>query len=135
MDPLLLSASKSQLPNGQHDYSSSELNTSNSYCTASSRTNSTCSLGDHSNLNDTLEAGSKCTSLSDVSTSLATNQTDAMDEIASNVTPTSSTLKRECILDHFPWLKEVIQINQQCLGSVIELTSNTISNAMDFLIR
>lgn len=42
--------------------------------------------------------------------------------------------RKKCILDLFPWLHEVTKINQKCLGSIVELKSKEILNAMDFLI-
>lgn len=58
----------------------------------------------------------------------------------SNSTSSTSTSskatpqKRKCVFDLFPWLNEVIKINQKCLGSITELKCRTIHNAMDFLI-
>lgn len=48
--------------------------------------------------------------------------------------PSQPAQKRKCILDLFPWLHEVTKINQQCLGSMVELKNTTILDAMDFLI-
>lgn len=43
--------------------------------------------------------------------------------------------KRKSIFDLFPWLNEVNHINQQCLGSIIELRNARLLDVMDFLIR
>lgn len=42
--------------------------------------------------------------------------------------------KRKSIVDLFPWLKEVEKINQQLLGSITELKTTFVLDAMDFLI-
>lgn len=43
--------------------------------------------------------------------------------------------KKKCVLELFPWLNEIENSTHKCLGSVTEVKSNTILNAMDFLIR
>lgn len=60
-------------------------------------------------------------------------------KISNSTSSTSSSSKaalqkRKCVYDLFPWLNEVIRINQKCLGSITELKCRTIHNAMDYLI-
>lgn len=43
--------------------------------------------------------------------------------------------KRKCILDVFPWLSDVTQMNQECLGSIIDIKNTKVLDTMDFLIR
>lgn len=43
--------------------------------------------------------------------------------------------KKKCVHELFPWLNEIETSTHKCLGSVTEVKSKTILNAMDFLIR
>lgn len=63
--------------------------------------------------------------------SLADNEDSKMPHFS---TPQSNQQQRKkSILDTFPWLVEVTKINQRCLGSIVELKSSQVLEAMDLL--
>lgn len=49
--------------------------------------------------------------------------------------PVEMPQKKKCVLELFPWLDDIEKSIQKELGSVTEVKSKTILNAMDFLIR
>lgn len=75
---------------------------------------------------------------------LTTNGETIFEQIANGATvktldtfvvPKENALrKRKSIFELFPWLNEVNRINQQCLGSMIELKNSKLLDVMDFLI-
>lgn len=54
---------------------------------------------------------------------------------SSRPTPAQTPQKKKCILELFPWLNDIEKSTQKCLGSINEVKSKTVLNAMDFLIR
>lgn len=55
-----------------------------------------------------------------------------------SVRPSSSSMmqqKKKCVLEVFPWLNDIEKSTQKCLGSITEVKSKTVLNAMDFLMR
>lgn len=81
------------------------------------------------------------------STTFGESSLDADESLSSNLGEkekfTSSALsrsvempqKKKCVLELFPWLDDIEKSIQKALGSVTEVKSKTILNAMDFLIR
>lgn len=59
----------------------------------------------------------------------------ASDKDKFNSPSTQMPQKKKCVWELFPWLNEIEKTTQKCLGSVTEVKSKTIINAMDFLIR
>lgn len=49
--------------------------------------------------------------------------------------PAQTPQKKKCVLELFPWLNDIEKSTQKCLGSINEVKSRTVLNAMDFLIR
>lgn len=55
---------------------------------------------------------------------------------ASSRPPTAQTpQKKKNVLELFPWLNDIEKSTQKCLGSINEVKSRNVLNAMDFLIR
>ncbi|XP_055325011.1 uncharacterized protein LOC129579209 isoform X1 [Sitodiplosis mosellana] len=49
--------------------------------------------------------------------------------------PPAKTPQKKNVLELFPWLNDIEKSTQKCLGSINEVKSRTVLNAMDFLIR
>lgn len=49
--------------------------------------------------------------------------------------PAQTPQKKKNVLELFPWLNDIEKSTQKCLGSITEVKSRTVLNAMDFLIR
>lgn len=72
-----------------------------------------------------------------LSNSLSVSSGLNKDTLKMSGTPSSSVLaqKLKYALEAFPWLHDIELSIQKCLGSITEVKSKTILNAMDFLIR
>lgn len=69
------------------------------------------------------------------STSSDTNMDKFKTVAPSRQTTPSSGPQKKNVQELFPWLNEIEKSTHKCLGSVTEVKSKTILNAMDFLIR
>lgn len=47
----------------------------------------------------------------------------------------TTQLKEKSVVETFPWLDDVMKINQKCLGCIRDLKSRNVLNAMDSLIE
>lgn len=73
-------------------------------------------------------------SLSTVSTT-ETNKDKLGPPSTSSKSAMMAAQKKKCVLEVFPWLNDIERSTQKCLGSITEVKSKTVLNAMDFLMR
>ena len=63
------------------------------------------------------------------------NETPKSGASSSRPPPAQTSQKKKCVLELFPWLSDIERSIQKCIGSITEVKSRTVLNAMDFLIR
>lgn len=63
------------------------------------------------------------------------NKKDKLGPPSSSSSSAMMAQKKKCVLEVFPWLNDIEKSTQKCLGSITEVKSKTVLNAMDFLMR